>query len=80
MKATAKLKLYIQLFCKGLQLSYYLGDLDVSFLLVNMELGHIYLTKKKDGIRIHGNCPQEGLSFCIELRLGYDTASNLLKL
>ena len=75
LKATAKPKLYVQLFCKGLQLSYHLGHLDIAFLLVNMELGHIYLTKKKDGIRIRGNCLQKGLLFCLELWLGYDTAS-----
>lgn len=72
MKATAKPKLYVLLFCKA-QLS--LGALDsISFLLVNMELGHTYFIKKKDGIRICGNCLQEGLLF-LELWLGYDTAS-----
>lgn len=75
MKATAKPKLYVQLFCKGLQLNCHSGDLDISFLLLNLELGHIYLTKKKDGIRTRGNFLQEGLLFCLELRLGYVTAS-----
>lgn len=74
-KGYSQTKLYVQFFCKGLQLNYHLGDLDIAFPLVNMELSHIYLTKKKNGIRIHGNCLQEGLLFCLELWLVYDTAS-----
>lgn len=69
MKAMAKPKLYVQVPCVGLQLSWQglgaPGKCGIGPPLF------VY----RDGIRICGSCLQEGLLLCSELQLGYDAAS-----